>query len=65
MSKTGMELTGSNPEPRPTLWLCQRCAALISIYSSEIIDLAVCPICCDMTMDSLGSFETILGMTFP
>ena len=65
MPETEMELTGSTPEPRPTLWRCQRCAALISIYSFKTIDLAVCPICCDVTMDSLGSFESILGMAFP
>jgi hypothetical protein len=65
MPKTGTELTESTPEPIPTLWLCQRCVALISIYSLEIIDLAVCPICCEVTMDSLGSFETILGIAFP
>ena len=65
MPKTGTGPTGSTPEARPTLWLCQRCAALISIYSLESIDLAVCPICCEVTMDSLGSFETVLGIAFP
>jgi hypothetical protein len=65
MPARGIEVIGSIPEPIPTLWRCQRCAALISIYSLEIIDLATCPICCDMTMDSLGNFETILGIAFP
>ena len=65
MPKAGTEPKGRTPELNPTLWRCQRCAALISIYSLEIIDLVVCPLCCDVTTDSLGSFETILRMTFP
>ena len=65
MPEGGTENKANAPEMRPTLWRCQRCAALISIYSAEEIDRAICPICCDVTMDSLGSFEAILGMAFP
>jgi hypothetical protein len=49
-------------ELEQTLWHCPRCAALIAIYSAEAIELAMCPICCDVTLDSRGNFETILGM---
>lgn len=51
------------PELTPTLWQCQLCAAVICIYSFEAIDEAVCPICCDVILDSRGSLETILGMS--
>jgi Zn-finger nucleic acid-binding protein len=47
-----------------TLWRCHRCSALIAIYSAEVIELVICPICCDVTLDQRGSFETILGMAF-
>jgi Zn-finger nucleic acid-binding protein len=47
-----------------TLWYCNRCSALIAIYSADVIELAICPICCDVTLDQRGSFEAILGMTF-
>jgi Zn-finger nucleic acid-binding protein len=53
----------SIPELKPTLWHCHRCAALIVIYSSEMIEMAICPICCDVPLDPRGSFETILGIT--
>jgi hypothetical protein len=52
-------------ESRQTLWHCRRCSALIAIYSAESVHLAICPICCDVTLDQRGSFESILGMTFP
>jgi hypothetical protein len=52
-------------ELRQTLWHCHRCSALIAIYSAESVQLAICPICCDVTLDQRGSFESILGMTFP
>ena len=52
-------------ELRQTLWHCHRCRALISIYSAESVPLAICPICCDVTLDQRGSFESILGMTSP
>ena len=50
------------PELTATLWHCHQCAALIGIYSAAIIGLAVCPICCDVTLEPRGSFETILGL---
>jgi Zn-finger nucleic acid-binding protein len=56
--------TASKKELRQTLWHCPRCASLIAIYSVEVVELAICPICCDVTLDQRGSFETILGMTF-
>jgi hypothetical protein len=65
MPKVGAEHKVSSPELRPTLWRCHKCVSLISIYSIEDIDSAICPICCDVTMDSLGSFESILGMALP
>lgn len=55
----------SKQELRPSLWHCRRCSALIAIYSAESLQLAICPICCDVTLDQRGSFESILGMTFP
>jgi Zn-finger nucleic acid-binding protein len=51
------------PEVRQTLWRCHHCAALIAIYSVKMIEMAICPICCDVTLDKRGSFEAILGMT--
>jgi hypothetical protein len=53
------------PEPLeliPTLWSCDQCDALIAIYSIEIHGTPTCPICCEATMNSLGTFETVLGM---
>jgi hypothetical protein len=55
----------SMQELRQTLWHCHRCSALIAIYSTESVPLAICPICCDVTLDQRGSFESILGMTSP
>jgi Zn-finger nucleic acid-binding protein len=52
-------------ELRQTLWHCHRCSALVAIYSAESVLLAICPICCDVIMDQRGSFESILGMSFP
>jgi Zn-finger nucleic acid-binding protein len=51
-------------ELRQTLWHCHQCAALIAIYSAKNIEMAICPICCDVVLDERGSFETILGMAF-
>jgi uncharacterized paraquat-inducible protein A len=65
MPKMGTEHLATTPELRPTLWSCRKCAALISIYSVVIIDLATCPVCGDVAMDSRGSFETILGIALP
>jgi hypothetical protein len=59
------ENRASAPELTPTLWRCPRCAALISIYSIENVDTAVCPICWDVTLDSLGNFETVLQISLP
>jgi Zn-finger nucleic acid-binding protein len=63
MPEIATEKIAGRQELRQTLWHCHRCAALIAIYSSEIIEFAICPICCDVKMDQRGSFETILGMT--
>jgi Zn-finger nucleic acid-binding protein len=52
-------------ELRHTLWHCHFCGALIAIYSAGSVPLAICPICCDVTLDQRGSFESILGMSFP
>jgi hypothetical protein len=49
-------------ELEQSLWHCRRCAALIAIYSAAAIESAMCPICCDVTLDARGNFETILGM---
>jgi hypothetical protein len=65
IAKMESEHATSTPELKPTLWRCRRCAALVSIYSVDVIDEAICPICCDVTLDSRGSFETILGIAFP
>jgi Zn-finger nucleic acid-binding protein len=51
------------PDLKPTLWHCHHCAALIAIYSIEIIEMAICPICCDVTLDRFGRFEDILGIS--
>lgn len=58
----GVEIA-SGQELKQTLWHCHRCAALVAIYSAGIIELATCPICCDVRLNQRGSFETILGMT--
>ena len=64
LPEIGTGKIAARPELRPTLWHCHRCAARIAIYSAEIIELATCPICCDVTLDPRGSFETILGITW-
>ncbi len=63
MPKIAKEKKAETPELTPSLWRCHQCDALISIHSIGDIDLAICPICCDVTMDPLGDFETILGMS--
>lgn len=55
----------SMQELRQTLWHCRHCSSLIAIYSPESVQLAICPICCDVTLDHRGSFESILGMSLP
>jgi hypothetical protein len=54
-----------SPDPRATLWFCSQCDAVVGIYSVEEIDLPACPICHVLIMDSLGSFESIVGMALP
>jgi hypothetical protein len=63
MPEIEKEPIASRPELRHTLWHCRQCAALVAIYSAEIIDLAICPICSDIELDPQGSFEAILGMS--
>jgi hypothetical protein len=41
-------------ELEQSLWHCRRCAALIAIYSAAAIESAMCPICCDVTLDAPG-----------
>ena len=65
MAKTGTRNIASKPELRPTLWHCHRCASHIAIYSAHVIESAICPICCDVMLDPRGSFEAILGISFP
>jgi Zn-finger nucleic acid-binding protein len=65
MPEIGALKFASRPELKQTLWHCHRCTALIAIYSAELVELAICPICCDVTLDQRGSFESILGMAFP
>lgn len=60
MPNIGTETIATKPELRPTLWRCPRCTAFIAIYSAQIIEIAICPICCDVTLDECGSFEAIL-----
>jgi hypothetical protein len=62
MPEIRTETIASRPELRPTLWQCGQCTAVIAIYSAEIIEMAICPICCDVTLDRCGSFESILGI---
>ncbi len=64
MPEIGIRTIASKPELKPTLWLCHQCAAEIAIYSAESIEMAICPICCDVLLDPRGDFETILGITF-
>jgi|HubBroStandDraft_6_1064221.scaffolds.fasta_scaffold56812_1 Zn-finger nucleic acid-binding protein len=64
MPETRIEQNAGRPELISTLWHCPKCASLITIYSAEIIEIAICPICCDVSLDSRGNFETILGMPF-
>jgi Zn-finger nucleic acid-binding protein len=64
MPEIGAKSSDSKLELKPTLWHCHRCAADIAIYSTELIELAICPICCDVVLDPRGDFETILGITF-
>jgi Zn-finger nucleic acid-binding protein len=62
MDEIGAETIASRPELEQTLWHCHRCAVLVAIYSVEIVELAICPICCDVKLDHRGSFESILGI---
>jgi len=62
MPEIGTEKIAGRSELRPILWHCRQCTALIAIYSAEIIEMAICPICGDVTLDLCGSFETILGI---
>ena len=64
MPEIGTKTIASKPELKPTLWHCHRCAAEIAIYSVELIESAICPICCEVVLDPQGDFETILGITF-
>jgi Zn-finger nucleic acid-binding protein len=64
MAELGTRNIVSRPELRPTLWHCHCCDAHIAIYSAELIESAICPICCDVTLDPRGSFEAILGISF-
>ena len=62
MPEIGIRTIASKPELKPTLWHCDRCAAEIAIYSAELIEMAICPICCDVGLEPRGSFEAILGI---
>jgi len=62
MTKIGIEHPTEKLKMNPTLWFCRKCGAFISIYSVDVIGLAICPICADETMESRGSFETILKL---
>lgn len=64
MREIRAETIASREELKQTLWHCHRCAALIAIYSAQNFEKAMCPICCDVTLDHRGSFESILGITF-
>jgi|GEM_PF-5364380 Zn-finger nucleic acid-binding protein len=64
MPDTATAKIATRRELSQTLWHCHRCAALIAIYSADAIELAFCPICCDVKLDQRGSFEAILGMEF-
>jgi Zn-finger nucleic acid-binding protein len=62
MPEIRKEKSPSRLELTPTLWHCPRCDAFITVYSDKIIEIAICPICCDVGLISRGNFETILGM---
>ena len=62
MPMPGRDTPSGRSEQSPTLWRCHRCTAIITIYSADIIQWAVCPICRDVALDLRGSFETILGL---
>jgi hypothetical protein len=47
----------------PTLWRCRQCHTLVGVYSANIIEFAICPICCDVVLEPRGSFEAILGLS--
>ena len=51
------------PDLTPTLWRCRQCNTLVGVYSANIIEFAICPICCDVVLDRRGSFEAILGLS--
>jgi Zn-finger nucleic acid-binding protein len=64
MHEIRAETIAGRQELKQTLWHCPQCTALIAIYSTENFEMAICPICCDVTLDQRGSFESILGITF-
>jgi Zn-finger nucleic acid-binding protein len=53
----------SSSDLTPTLWRFRQCNTLIGVYSANIIEFAICPICCDVVLDPRGSFEAILGLS--
>jgi Zn-finger nucleic acid-binding protein len=62
MPEISSEKNASSLELTATLWRCPRCDVLITVYSAKIIEMAVCPNCCDVPLVSRGDFESILGM---
>lgn len=64
MDEIRAETIAGRQELKQTLWHCPQCTALIAIYSTENLEIAICPICCDVTLDQRGSFESILGIAF-
>jgi rubrerythrin len=61
---SGREYQALLPELACTLWRCERCNSLVSIYAAQFIGSAVCPICPSESLLYCGDFEKILG-TYP
>ena len=50
---------------RATLWRCDHCNSLVSVYSAEIAGEAWCPFCITVPLEFCGNVNTLLGLQFP
>jgi hypothetical protein len=45
-----------------TLWRCQNCSSLVSIYSPNLVDEAFCPICLGMPMELCANMDSFANL---
>lgn len=44
------------------LWRCNECDSFISTHSPQIVQMVVCPVCCEAPLKYCGTFESITGL---